>query len=99
MGQEVILVATIQTKSGMRDQLKEDLLKIVNLTRQEAGCLQFEIHEGVKNPDMFVLWEHFASQADFDKHLAMSYTKDYFVKGNALSTDVVTLKRLKQEPT
>lgn len=94
MAEEVILVATITAKNGKRDQLKEDLLEIVSLTQQEPGCLQFEIHEDVNNPEVFSLWEHFASREDFDKHLAMSYTRDYFAKGNALSTDVVTLKRL-----
>lgn len=96
MAEDIILVATIKAGKGKRDQLKADLLEVVSQTQQEPGCLQFEIHEDVNNPGVFCLWEHFASQADFDKHLAMSYTKDYFAKGNALATDVVTLQRLKQ---
>lgn len=95
MGQEVILMATIQAGSGLHDALKADLLEIASLTRREAGCIQFDIHEDEQTPGVFILWEHFASQADFDRHLAMPYTRDYFAKGHALATHVVPLKRLK----
>ena len=38
------------------------------LPRAEPGCLQFDAHQGIDNPDEFALVERYESQAAFAEH-------------------------------
>lgn len=90
----VIITATIRAKPGQEQALAQALRDLVRFTRDEPGCLQFDIHQDRQDPSVFILWEHFVDQAAFDAHLQMSYTRAYFDKGSADSTSAVNMHRL-----
>lgn len=93
MSDAVLLVAYIRAQAGKEATLKAELSALTVQTREEAGCIQFDVH-GTEDPAEFILWEHFADQAAFDAHMDMPYTKQYFAKGLAASTRAVKLSRL-----
>ena len=48
------------------------------LSRQEPGCMRFEVYHSQNDPKIFVLNEHWADQAAIDAHRkAAAYTTIY----------------------
>ncbi|CUR59542.1 Antibiotic biosynthesis monooxygenase [metagenome] len=63
------VVATIPSKPGSEDGLREALLTLVAATREEEGCLEYDLFESLSAPGTFVTVEAWRSQADLDAHL------------------------------
>lgn len=64
----VTVLALLEAKPGMEEQLKHELLALVEPTRAEEGCINYDLHQGVEAPSMFMFYENWASQADLDRH-------------------------------
>ena len=45
------------------------------VTQQEHGCEQYEIFQGVANPDKLILMELWTEQADLDAHAELNKTR------------------------
>lgn len=63
------------------DETKAAIHQLCHQTRHESGCYLFEVHECTEDPAKLMLWECFASEADFQKHHGMEYTKAYMQQG------------------
>ncbi|WP_306602779.1 putative quinol monooxygenase [Azonexus sp.] len=48
------------------------------LTRQESGCLRFDLFQFAEKPDALLLIEEFVDAAAFSRHLQAPYTQAYF---------------------
>jgi quinol monooxygenase YgiN len=64
----VILTATVKTKPGQEEAVKEALLSLVEPTRKEPGCLLYNLHQSKSDPTMFMFYEVWASQEALDAH-------------------------------
>jgi quinol monooxygenase YgiN len=74
---KVTVVARILAKPGMGDVVKEALMKLVPLTRKEAGCLNYDLHRSADDPDLFMFYENWSSRKDLNEHLEMPYLKEF----------------------
>ncbi len=59
------------------NQARIELSKLRQATRQEIGCLQFEIKPHNDNPNKFTLWEKWSNQEALDQHFCEPHTKAY----------------------
>ena len=50
------------------DAVRQLLARQAAASRAEPGCLQFDAHQGIDNPDEFALVERYESQAAFTVH-------------------------------
>jgi quinol monooxygenase YgiN len=64
------VVAHMWAQSGNEDALRQTLMTLVEPTRREEGCVQYDLHEQNGRPGHFVFFEIWKSQADLDKHMA-----------------------------
>ena len=64
----VILTATVRAKSGQEEAVKEALVSLVAPTRQEPGCLCYNLHQSKSDPTEFMFYEQWASRAAIDAH-------------------------------
>jgi len=55
-------------RAGAADAVRELLTRHAAASRAEPGCLQFDAHQGIDNPDEFALVERYESQAAFAEH-------------------------------
>lgn len=65
----VTVVATFQAKPGKEAELKKVLIGLVAPTRQEAGCLNYDLHTLPEDPSKFLFHENWTSKAHLDAHL------------------------------
>jgi quinol monooxygenase YgiN len=78
MPQESLFVfAKIYPKSEFFGNAKAAILNIVEQTRLEAGCLQFELHEDHEQNYLF-LYEEWESEIALESHYQQTYTSEVF---------------------
>jgi quinol monooxygenase YgiN len=65
----ITVVATFQAKPGKETELKEVLIGLVAPTRQEAGCLNYDLHILPEDPAKFLFHENWTSQELLAAHL------------------------------
>ncbi|KTB66717.1 MULTISPECIES: putative quinol monooxygenase [Pseudomonas] len=68
MPNEVQLVVMINTQPGKGSQQLAAFQALAPKVRAEHGCLHYDLHPVVGNPDSFVLIEKWASKAALDAH-------------------------------
>ena len=66
--QKITFVAKIKSKSGREAQVKSELLKLIQPTRAEAGCLSYDMHESLDEPGLFLFYENWKTKKHIDAH-------------------------------
>lgn len=64
------VIALIPAKPGSEGVVRDALTELLGHTRQEAGCLKYELFESAATPGTFVTIEEWTDQAALDAHLA-----------------------------
>ena len=78
------VVAEISAKPGREDELKRLLLSVIEPTRAEAECIQYDLHVSTDNPANFVFYENWKDAAALQKHLASNHMVEFFAKTSDL---------------
>jgi quinol monooxygenase YgiN len=71
---------TAELKAKHQDKIeltREALAVLCKKTLTEPGCSMFALHLDAKQPDRFLLWERFESEATFKAHFEEAHTKDF----------------------
>jgi quinol monooxygenase YgiN len=63
------VIAQIKTKPGKEGQVRQELLSLVAPSREDAGCLNYDLHQALDNPALFMFHENWTSKAHLDAHL------------------------------
>jgi quinol monooxygenase YgiN len=69
----VTVIATFQARPGQENELKAALTALVEPTRREAGCINYDLHQLPEDPARFLFHENWASQAHLDAHLQSAH--------------------------
>jgi len=69
----ITVVATFQARPGKEAELKTALTGLVAPTRQEAGCLNYDLHIAPEEPAKFLFHENWTSRAHLDVHLKSAH--------------------------
>ena len=76
MKDSVRVIARITAKPGTEDRVKSVLSNLVEPTRQESGCLHYELLQNSENSAEFVLLEEWENAAALDNHTAAPHTQE-----------------------
>ncbi len=68
MDDRIAVVARLRAKEGMEAALKELLLSVIAPGRSDEGCINYELHQTIKDPSLFVFYEIWQSKEHLDKH-------------------------------
>ncbi len=71
------VVAEMVAKPGNEEQLKRELLALIEPTRKEDGCIQYDLHQGDSDAARFVFYENWESREHLDRHLASPHLKAF----------------------
>lgn len=77
---EINLTVILKTKKELIEDVKSNLEQLVVEAIKEKGCLQYELHQNVTNPTIFVFHETWENKELFDLHNSQEYIKDFFNK-------------------
>ncbi|WP_076416232.1 putative quinol monooxygenase [Shewanella sp. UCD-KL12] len=71
------IVARIEANKAQVALVKSELLKLIEPTRKEQGCLQYDLHQDNAHPELFVFYERWESKALLETHLASEHIAAY----------------------
>ncbi len=71
------VIAHIQAKEEHLDAVLAALLKLIEPTRKEAGCLKYELFQDNNNKNLFIFVEQWESHALLQQHLQSEHIAAY----------------------
>jgi quinol monooxygenase YgiN len=64
----IIMTVLFEARPGKEAELRKALTDLLAPTRQEDGCLFYDLHVAADNPSRFLFHESWASDAHHDAH-------------------------------
>jgi len=74
---KLTIVANITAKAGKIDLVKAELEKLIDITRAEKGCIQYDLHQDNENPAHFLFFENWESRELWQIHMANDHLAAY----------------------
>lgn len=71
------IVARLTVKRECIESVKSELLKLIEPTRNEAGCITYMLHQDNEHPDIFIFYETWENHACFENHMNTEHFKRY----------------------
>ncbi len=72
-----VVVAHFRAKPGKENDLERLLLSLVEPTRQEQGCLRYDLHRDEQDPSQFLFYEIWADREAWDAHMLSAHLKAF----------------------
>jgi quinol monooxygenase YgiN len=94
MSQPFTAIATLIAKAGQQDALEQHLRVLLEPTRAEVGCSQYDLHQDLANPQAFYMIEQWSSDEALQAHDASTHIQHF----RATAGDLIEhfdLKRLR----
>jgi quinol monooxygenase YgiN len=89
MNTTLTIVARIEAKADSVDKVQTALLKLIEPTRQEQGCLQYELHQDNENPQVFIFYENWDSRQLWQSHMNNDHLKAYMAETDDLVSSFI----------
>ncbi len=64
----IYVIADLTVKEGARDRVLEAARPCVEATRKEKGCLSYDLHVSITDPDRMVFVERWETREDLTAH-------------------------------
>jgi len=77
MENKLTIVARIEAKKNSIGLVKSELLKLIGPTRNEEGCLQYDLHQDNDNPEVFLFYETWENRELWQTHMNNDHLKAY----------------------
>ena len=91
------VVAYMKAAPGKRDELKAELEKLIAPTAAEDGYVNYDLHQGVEDPDTFIFYENWESGEKLDAHLATPHLVHFAdIMGGLLDENGLTINRVQR---
>lgn len=76
----VRLLARVGEERGV----EEALLEVAGPSREEAGCVSFEVFRGMRDRRIFYIHSRWVDEAAFQAHAELAHTKKFLERVDAL---------------
>lgn len=74
---KLTIVANIIAKIDKVELVKAELLKLIEITRAEEGCINYDLHQDNENDAHFLFYENWESRELWLAHMDNQHLKDY----------------------
>ena len=89
MSNTLTIIAKIEAKKETLTQVKAEVLKLIEPTLKEDGCIQYDLHQDNENPSVFIFCENWESQDLWSAHMQSSHLKAFVESTDGLLVDLV----------
>lgn len=74
---KLTIVASIKAKPDRVDFVKAELLKLIDITRSEEGCITYDLHQDNTDPTHFLFYENWESRPLWLSHMGAPHLGAY----------------------
>ncbi len=75
--EKLTIVAKILAKAEKRELVKKELLKLIDITRAEKGCINYDLHQDNENENLFLFFENWESRELWQVHMNNAHLAEY----------------------
>jgi len=79
----------------MENEFREELLRVVEPTQAEAGCLGIKVFESLREP-IFAIYSEWVDEGAFERHSELPHTVRFVRAGQHLLTHAIQGLRARQ---
>lgn len=90
------VIAEIRAKPDCNEEIRASLLALIEPTQQDKGMLNYDLHESVTEPGLFIFHENWESRAYLDEHLATEHIQNWIsqTRNSLRSFELKTLYKI-----
>ena len=85
-----------EPQPGEAPAFREELLRVLDPARREAGCLSIHAFESIREPATFAIHSEWVDEAAFDRHAQLPHTVQFLEAAEKLLTHPVAGLRSRQ---
>ncbi len=74
---KLTITGNVKVKPEHVDFVKEELIKLIPITRAEDGCIQYDLHQDNEDPTYFMFYENWESRELWQEHMNNDHLKAY----------------------
>ncbi len=71
------VIAKLKAKSGSEEELYEEARKLVEPTRAEEGCINYDMHRSVEDPGLFMFYENWENRPLWEQHMESPHLQEF----------------------
>jgi quinol monooxygenase YgiN len=92
----VTVVAKLIVHEAALATVKTELLKMIEPTRMEEGCIEYRLHQDNDEPKVFIFFEMWENLSCLERHLATPHFSSYIaaVEGMIAEKNVHKMTRI-----
>ncbi len=92
---KLTILVKILAKEEKRELVKNELLKLIDVTRAEEGCICYDLHQDNENPNLFLFYENWTNRDLWQKHMNNAHLAEY-VKATENAVEEFILNEMTQ---
>ncbi|WP_408893837.1 putative quinol monooxygenase [Paenibacillus taichungensis] len=73
----ITICAILKAKPGQEEQLRDELIKLIEPSRAEKGCIQYKLHKSHEKEDTYVFYESWADENAIIAHVNTEHYQAY----------------------
>ncbi len=73
---KLTIVANIIANDDKIELVKAELEKLIDITRAEPGCINYDLHQDNENPAHFLVFENWESRELWQTHMANTHLQE-----------------------
>jgi quinol monooxygenase YgiN len=74
---KVTVLALVKAKEGLEEEVMQECSSLVDPTRNEAGCINYGLHQSTDDKSVFMFYENWKSMQDLEKHRETPHLKAF----------------------
>ncbi|GAM55523.1 hypothetical protein JCM19231_5297 [Vibrio ishigakensis] len=71
------IVANIIAKQDKAELVQSELLKLIDTTRAEKGCINYDLHQDNENPAHFLFFENWETRELWQDHMNNTHLAEF----------------------
>ena len=84
---QLTIVANIIANTDKIALVKAELIKLIDVTRAEEGCINYDLHQDNENPAHFMFYENWQTRELWQQHMQNQHLADYLAATEGAVTE------------
>ena len=74
---ELTIVAKFRAKTGAAELLFSHLIQLVEPSRRDEGCINYDLHRSTEDENLFLFYENWNSKELWGKHMQTEHLRSF----------------------
>ena len=77
MSKALTIIARIEAKKESLELVKSEIVKLIEPTLKEEGCMQYDLHQDNEEPAVFIFFENWETKALWEQHNESTHLAEF----------------------